>query len=299
MSPVHFSIIIPTYNRAEWLIGAIESVLVRSDLTQEVIIVDDGSTDNTAQVLRKFGDRIKVLTQRNLGPGRARNLGAKAATGEYLAFLDSDDVWFPWTLSTYLQIIEKYSRPAFIAGSPFMFSGVTDLRSVAESSVMVHSFSDYLSSGDQWRWWGVSSFVVRRDAFESVGGFADEWINGEDADLAMKLGVASGFVQITQPATFGYRSHETNETKNAERSLRGVEHMLRTELAGDYHGGPTRQLERWRIICRHAKPMSLTCLDQGWFGAAWRLYQTMFYWNMALGNWKYLIGFPVKTVFSL
>lgn len=294
-----FSIIIPTYNRSKWLVGAIESALSQIDGTQEVIIVDDGSTDDTPQVLERFGNRIKLLSQQNLGPSRARNLGAKAATGEYLAFLDSDDIFFPWTLGTYAQVIESYSRPAFIAGKPFMFSDVTDLQSAAESSVMVASFSDYLASGDQWRWWGASSFVINRNEFEAVGGFVDEWINGEDADLAMKLGVANGFVQITQPATFGYRTHETNETKNTERSLQGVEHMLRSELAGGYPGGPERQLERWRIMCRHAKPMSLDCLHHGWLGAAWRLYQTMFYWNMALGNWKYLIGFPIKTIFSL
>lgn len=293
---MHFSVIIPTYNRSAWLAETVKSVIAQTDGDHEIIVVDDGSTDDTTEVMKSFGDKIKILSQSNHGPGRARNLGAKAATGEYLAFLDSDDVWFPWTLETYAQVIAQYSRPAFIAGKPFIFSDPMDLTSLSVASTTTNSFPDYFASGDQWRWWGASSFVVRKDAFEAAGGFVDEWINGEDADLAMKLGTASGFVQIAQPATFGYRTHETNETKNTERSLRGVDHMLCEELDGRYPGGSDRQFERWRIICRHAKPMSLACLKQGWRGAGWRIYRAIFYWNIALRNWKYLIGFPIKSV---
>src|SRR5439155_3006508 len=112
-----FSTIIPVYNRAELVGAAIESALGQEFDDQEIIVVDDGSTDNTLNLLAGYGDRIKVLRQRNSGPGAARNFGIKHARGEYVAFLDSDDLWFSWTLATYHAAIEKYKLPVFVAGA--------------------------------------------------------------------------------------------------------------------------------------------------------------------------------------
>jgi glycosyltransferase involved in cell wall biosynthesis len=93
-----FSVIIPTYNRAALLCTALDSVFAQTFTDYEVIVVDDGSTDGTAAMVASYGGRVRYFQQQNKGPGAARNLGAQHATGEYLAFLDSDDLWFPWTL---------------------------------------------------------------------------------------------------------------------------------------------------------------------------------------------------------
>src|SRR3712207_2443148 len=113
-----FSVVIPVYNRAALVGATLDSVLGQEFEGEfEVVVVDDGSTDETPAVLARYGERVRVLRQENAGPGAARNLGIRTARGEYVAFLDSDDLWFPWTLSTYAEIIESCARPSFVAGT--------------------------------------------------------------------------------------------------------------------------------------------------------------------------------------
>jgi cellulose synthase/poly-beta-1,6-N-acetylglucosamine synthase-like glycosyltransferase len=94
-----FSIVIPTFNRERLIAATLESVLAQTEGDFEVIVVDDGSTDGTEAALAPWRDRLTFVRQPNQGPGPARNLGAARAKGEYIAFLDSDDLWFPWTLA--------------------------------------------------------------------------------------------------------------------------------------------------------------------------------------------------------
>src|SRR5436309_9355229 len=93
-----FSVIVPTFNRASLLRQALDSVLAQTFAEYELIVVDDGSTDDTANVVASYGSRVYFLQQANRGPGAARNLGAAGAKGEYLAFLDSDDLFLTWSL---------------------------------------------------------------------------------------------------------------------------------------------------------------------------------------------------------
>src|SRR5262249_605030 len=149
----------------------------------------------------------RIFRQPNQGPGAARNLGARHAGGTYLAFLDSDDLWFPWTLDVYQDVINEHGHPSFVAGKPHRFSHESELGTAVFGKTRAERLVGYLASGDEWRWWGASSFVVRRDVFAAVGGFTDGQANAEDADLALRLGTAPGFVQITAPVTFAYRKH--------------------------------------------------------------------------------------------
>ncbi len=104
------SVIIPTYNRAHYLVEAIESILNQDiqDCRIEIIVIDDGSTDNTKEVVRKFGNRVKYLYQSNGGAGPARNRGILEATGEWVAFLDSDDRWLPEKLTMQFRVLDAF-----------------------------------------------------------------------------------------------------------------------------------------------------------------------------------------------
>ena len=95
MSSPKVTVVIPTYNRAHLIKDAVESVLNQTYQDFELIVIDDGSTDNTREVLAVYKDKLTYIYQENQGRSSARNHGIELAQGEYIAFLDSDDVWFP------------------------------------------------------------------------------------------------------------------------------------------------------------------------------------------------------------
>ena len=286
-----FSVIVPTFNRSGLLKATVHSICAQSYDDFELIVVDDGSCDGTLEYLEALGANAKILRQSNRGPGSARNRGAQVAAGEFLAFLDSDDVWFPWALQVYRDAIERFDRPAFLAGKPYVFSDESDLLDVKPEPPKLEGFQDYLSSGDEWRWWGVSSFVIRRETFLATGGFVEDRINSEDADIALKLGVADGFVQITAPVTFGYRVHATNVKDDLERTVAGIRHVLTSEKCERYPGGKARAKERREILTRHVRPVALECLRRGRQREAWSFYRATFAWHLSLGRLKYLLAF--------
>lgn len=295
----YFSIVIPTYNRARLLDDCLASVLVQRFGDYEVVVVDDGSTDDTAAVLARYGERVSICRQPNRGPGAARNAGIRHARGRYVAFLDSDDVWFPWTLDVYARAIRETHDPAFVAGKPVRFGAPSELTSVTEAEPEVLAFDDYYASGDEWRWWGASSFVVRADALADAGGFTDEWINGEDADLAMRLGVAIGFVQVCAPCTFGYREHTDSAIASLERTHAGAWHAVTMEQCGRYPGGRARARERRRILTRHVRPVMIECVRERRHRDAWRMYRATFAWHLQLRRWRFLLGFPALALAAL
>ncbi len=285
-----FSVIIPTFDRAALIGPTLASVVGRPGV--EVIVVDDGSTDGTPEVAATFPG-VTVLRQANRGPGAARNAGLAVATGEYAAFLDSDDLWLPWTADAYAAAVDRHGRPAFVAGKPLIFGG--DAPAVPDPAPLATlAFPDYLASGDRWRWWGASSFVMRIDALRSVGGFANEWVNAEDADAALRMGVAGAFVQVTDPPTFAWRRHAGSAMSDSARTVAGVRRLIDRETAGQYPGGPARAGDRRRIIATHARPLSLDLLSTD-PAAGWDLYRRTLGWHVSLGRWRYLAGFPLRA----
>jgi glycosyltransferase involved in cell wall biosynthesis len=295
-----FSVIIPAYNRAGLIGQTLDSLLVQQDIAREdleIIVVDDGSTDGTLDIVAGYGDRVRILRQANRGPGAARNAGLRVAAGEYAAFLDSDDVWFPWTARTYASIIARNERPAFIAGRPLVFGSPADLRPQQPTEdVKTAVFSDYLASGDDWRWYSASSFVMRRDALLAVGGFTDEWVNAEDADAALRMGAAGKFVQVLVPHTFGYRKHAGSAMSDLTRSFRGVRQLILDEQAGKFAGGPARARDRARLVTLFVRPLALRLLGQRDRAPAWELYRRTFGWHLRLGRLRFLGGFPLQAL---
>ena len=139
---------------------------------------------------------------------------------------------------------------------------------------------------------------MRADAFRAVNGFTNQWINGEDADLAMRLGTAAGFVQVAAPVTFGYRDHEGSAISSVARTLQGAQYAVTKERAGAYPGGAARARERNTILTRLLRPIMLDGLRHGRRSEAWTLYRSTFSWHVQLGRWRFLAGFPVKAVTS-
>ncbi len=290
-----FSVVIPSFNRVTLLATTLKSVFAQRFTDFEIIVVDDGSTDATMDYLQSLKRRVEVFGQPNQGPGAARNCGARHATGTYLAFLDSDDLWFPWTLEVYRHVIQKHNNPSFVTGSAYLFSDVDELKDARSGVAQSERFTDFLASGGL-RWWGGSSFVIRRDAFAAAGGFTDEWVGGQDVDLTLRLGVAPGFIHITNPVTFAYRNHAASLKHDVTRMWAGARLMVRSEHEGNYPGGDARAKVRRRILTHHTRAVTHICLEEGLLDEAWILYRATFAWNASLGRLKYAIGFPLLTV---
>jgi glycosyltransferase involved in cell wall biosynthesis len=106
------SVVIPTYNRAGTIARAVDSVLAQTWRPLEVIVVDDGSTDQTGEILADYGDRIRLIRQNNRGPGAARNTGIQAASGQIISFLDSDDIWLPDKTERQVNLLQR----TYVAG---------------------------------------------------------------------------------------------------------------------------------------------------------------------------------------
>lgn len=286
-----FSTIIPVYNRGELVRQTLDSVLEQEFDDQEVIVVDDGSTDDTLKVLEAYGSRIKVLRQANQGPGIARNLGIEHARGSYITVFDSDDVWFPWTLSTYREAIERHGGPAFVAGRPRVFHSVGELQAIEPQPLQSSAFPDYLASGDAWRWFGASSFVLNAEEVRRAGGFSRVRISSDDADLALKLGVAPGFVQITAPHTFGYREHPSSLKANLPLALCSAHFLLAQEAGGHYPGGLGRAKQRQRILARALRPLTLELLARGEKSEAISIFKAMLSWNLSDRRARFIAAF--------
>ena len=288
-----FSTIITTYNRENLIRATLHSVLAQEFTDQEVIVVDDGSTDATVAVLAEYGDSIRVLEQRNSGPGAARNLGLREAVGQYIAFLDSDDVWFPWTLATYKQIVAQFDSPSVVLGNATWFSTVKELESVERGPVRAQWLPDYVACSPNTPNVGASAMVLRADALRHVGGFTDRFINFEDWDLFMRLGTAPGFVYVESPLTYGYRAHAGSAVSNTHRNYEGVLHLIEQEKAGHYPGGGFRSGQRRRLLSRHVRPVVFECLRKGYTSEAWETYRKTVSWQVSEGRFRFLAAFPL------
>lgn len=291
-----FSVIIPTFNRAQFLPAAIDSVLAQECHDFELIVVDAGSTDDTSDVLKKYGDRVRVTRGDARGPGPARNLGWQQARGEYVAFLDSDDVWFPWTLATYREAIDRNAGPAFIAGTHVDFRETETPPHLRRENYRDRAHPDYLATATTVPWIGTCAVAVKRLALQAAGGFAEHGFNAEDSHLWLRLGAELGFVRVEAPPVFAYRRHSESAVSSVQNSGRGVLAMIECEHTGGYPGGNNRRRSRREILSVHSRPASLACLRAGAQAEAWRIYRRTFRWNLCQLRLRYLLAFPLFSL---
>lgn len=198
------SVIIPTYNRAHCLARAIDSVLRQTFADFELIVVDDGSKDNTRELLEGYGDRIQAIYQSNQGVSTARNTGLKRARGELVAFLDSDDEWLAQKLERQVKFIDQHPEVSFVAclGDCYepdgSFNG-TDEHCPPEYAAYqqpdVHQqFLTFLYSPFPQN---MSRYMFRLDALRELGGFDRSLHGSEDWEMFLRLlqnGRRFGFV---------------------------------------------------------------------------------------------------------
>jgi glycosyltransferase involved in cell wall biosynthesis len=292
-----FSVIIPTYNRLDFLKQAIGSVLAQTYTDYEIIIVDDGSTDGTKDYLLSLASHVKVLRQANRGPGAARNLGAERAAGRYLAFLDSDDSFYPWTLATFHEAICRYHDPSFVSAATLEFQG--QVPDVEKYEFVAERFKDYFETANDPAYVGSGALVVKRTIFDQASGFDEAMPVGEDLDFYFRVGTSCEFVRVLAPVTLAYRRHARNISATSSALYSAAVELLMREAAGRYPGGKARKIERWKLLTRMVRPVILSCLKAGLVNEAWRLYWQSFLVNARLGRLRFLSGFAFYGVLGL
>src|SRR5262245_34837999 len=231
MGSPKFSVVIPTYNRLDFLKQTLSSVWNQTFADYEVIVVDDGSNDGTHDYLLDLDNKVQVVRQANSGPGAARNCGVRKARGDYIAFLDSDDLWFPWTLDTFARAIQEHRRPNILAGKLLEFTDERELLNVREESYRTSWFSDYIASSHHPYFVGSGTCALRRE-FLTGTRFLEDRLNAEDHDLVLQMGTLPGFVRIVAPVTLAWRRHSGSVTDDFVSTMSCTLRLLSREKSG-------------------------------------------------------------------
>ena len=252
-SSVSISLVIPSYNRGKLIAETIHSALAQTAPFAEIIVVEDGSSDNTDQVLLSFGDRIRVIRLAHGGVQRARNAGVAASSGQYCTFCDSDDLLDPRFVETAVAGLEQYPdtdafycnfvtfdqsgshADKFSLAPPAFFDGA------ATTGQFIAKVPDLYARTIDYQALFMSGCLVRKAFFQSLGGFntAFNGVGGEDWEFTLRA-VAAGKVLLCSTVLAKIRKHSGNASADALRQVLGTARILEYALtahaaAAKYH----------------------------------------------------------------
>ncbi|MBA4184036.1 MAG: glycosyltransferase [Acidobacteria bacterium] len=206
------SVVIPAYNAARTLKATVQSVFEQTVQDFEIVIVDDGSTDDTIAVARSIEDsRVKVITQANGGAAAARNTGIKSAKGKYVAMLDADDLWMPNKLERQLAVFNSEKDVSAVQSGVYYVNDNLEVISVercVESKDILYETLVFENLPGL-----MSTLIVKRTAFEEIGYLDTKLVILEDWELAIRLARYCNFASIEEPLTL-YRQFPGNRSRN-------------------------------------------------------------------------------------
>ncbi len=207
------SVIIPCYNRASLVGETIENVIRQSLPPAEIIVVDDGSTDASVEVIRSFGSKVKLIQQANQGPGAARNAGLNMASGEFIQFQDSDDLFSLNKLEAQSKLLEQTG--ADIVFSPWVKLKIDGRLVSLERHVLQQAMPPGKLSLPCWwlRGWSTvfQSLMFRKSFLDRVGFYRTDLMPSEDTELFFRMLTSAPRVAFTAEALMLYREHSLNK----------------------------------------------------------------------------------------
>jgi GT2 family glycosyltransferase len=269
------SVVIPAYNAAGFLAATLQSVADQTTPPGEVVVVDDGSTDATVEIARCFG--AKVLSVANAGPSAARNAGTNAASGEFIAFLDADDIWVPEKLAVQLAGLGAFGRPAFSFTDYRMFDdqgprrrtselrGTPAFRKIAgnlrRSRIVLTTRGNRPLLYDSYI--PPSSVLIRKADVLAAGGFDETLRVTEDYEFFLRLFRIVPAVVEMQPLLL-YRQHPGQATANATAAKSGFFEVARRVAAAPerYPRGDARYIGRTEYLRHYRVGMQQSRLGQ-------------------------------------
>ena len=201
------SVVIPTYNAARYVGAAVDSVLGQTFRDVEVVVVDDGSTDDTAAVLSRYGQPVRYLRQENSGVSAARNRGIQESIGRYVAFLDADDTWFPEKLDRQIAALESSSQYRACYSAHVICTEALAPLAVQRSVRHGSALEDLLLRGNVVG--TPSSVLCDRSLFSIVERFDPRLSQCADWDMWVRLATATEFLYLDEPLVT-YRQHGSN-----------------------------------------------------------------------------------------
>jgi len=261
------SVIIPTYNCDRFLPEAIDSVLMQTYQDYEIIVIDDGSTDQTCQVLESYQNQIRYFYQQNQGSAVARNLGIEQAQGEFIAFLDADDFWIlPEKLAEQVNLFEQ--QPSL--GS--VHTGWRIVDGEGKKIIDVEPWHDVpnlnLESWLMYKPVKTSGMMIRQDWLQQAGGFDGELRQSHDVDLVLRLALMGCEAAWWRRVAVGYRRYHGNTTRNTQTQAKCLLKVLDKFFA---HGDLPKPIQNMESQVRYHTLV--------WI--AWYQYEQGFYDEMA------------------
>lgn len=211
------SVVIPTYNRAHLILEALESVFAQTHQEYEVIVVDDGSTDNTREVLAPFLHRIQYVWQENQGISGARNRGILLSRGRYIAFLDSDDRWLPEKLAKQVVYLDAHPKVGLLCCGLWRYEIGKEETRERRPQGFPKNFEELLQGPN---FIPTSTAIVPRDCFSKVGLFDPALPPIEDWDMWLRL-ARQYKMHCLDEILAEHRLHPTNTTKDLVRVYEG------------------------------------------------------------------------------
>lgn len=245
------SVIIPCYNHAGYLGETIESVLAQTHPAEEIIVVDDGSKDTSAEVAGRYAQahpRVRLLRQENAGRSAAANHGLRESTGEYLVFLDADDRLLPHALAAGLEQLDASPGAGLAAGQCIHIDSNGVPMVTERQPVITEAYYERLLTANFI--WNPGNVLFRRSAVEAAGGFNTEIKHAEDYDIYLKIAREASFACYPEIVA-EYRQHPNNKSKSGHTMLPTILQVLEGEAAFASRSPKTRQA--WREGLRYTK----------------------------------------------
>ena len=256
---VKVSVIIPAYNGDRYIKDAIAGILAQTYTDYEIIVVDDGSTDNTPQIVQQYGDKIKYFSQANQGVAASRNLGLAVAEGEYISFLDQDDIFLSHKLASQVALLEQNASLGMVNSGWQIVDRHGTVQAAVEPWKQIPNLT--MANVIIWKPVFLGAMLFRRSWLERTAGFDTNLEQTPDVDLVIRLAAIGCTADWVKQTTVQYRQHQANASKNTLLQAQELDQILARFFAQPDLSDTVKNLES------DSRYQSLV-----W--SAWRLQQT-------------------------